>query len=56
MADSRYDALQNEDLYAHLFKQRSPERAMVVLSLPSMHCASCVRAVETWPNLEPGLV
>jgi Cu+-exporting ATPase len=56
MADSRYDALQNEDLYAHLFKQRSPERATVVLSLPSMHCASCVRAVESWPNLEPGLV
>jgi Cu+-exporting ATPase len=56
MANSRYDALQNEDLYAHLFKQRSPERAMVVLSLPSMHCASCVRAVETWPNLEPGLI
>ncbi len=56
MADSRYDALQNEDLYAHLFKQRSPERAMGVLSLPSLHCASCVRAVETWPNLEPGLI
>ncbi len=56
MADSRYDALQNEELYAHLFKHRSPERATVVLSLPSMHCASCVRAIETWPNVEPGLV
>lgn len=56
MADPRYDALQNENLYAHLFKQRSPDRATVVLSLPTMHCASCVRAIETWPNLETGLV
>jgi len=56
MANSRYDALNNEALYAHLFKQKSAERALVVLSLPSMHCASCVRAVETWPSLEKGLL
>ena len=55
MADS-YAALENESLYQHLFKHRDENTSIVQLQLPSMHCANCVKAVETLPNIAPEII
>ena len=51
-----YAALDDAVLYAHLYRHQSERMTVVQLHLPSMHCASCVKAVESWPSVEPGLI
>lgn len=56
MEPSTYAALDDAVLYAHLYRHQSERMTVVQLHLPTMHCASCVKAVETWPSVEPGLI
>jgi len=56
METQRYAALDDATLYAHLYRHQSERTVVVQLHLPTMHCASCVKAVETWPSVEPGLI
>jgi Cu+-exporting ATPase len=56
MEPSTYAALDDAVLYAHLYRHQSDRMTVVQLHLPTMHCASCVKAVETWPSVEPGLI
>ena len=56
MEPTTYAALDDAALYAHLYKHQSEKMTVVQLHLPTMHCASCVKAVETWPSVEPGLI
>ncbi|MGA0110449.1 MAG: hypothetical protein ACO3HG_08285, partial [Schleiferiaceae bacterium] len=56
METQSYAALDDATLYAHLYRHQSERTVVVQLHLPTMHCASCVKAVETWPSVGPGLI
>ena len=51
-----YLALDDVSLYAHVYKHVSEHTAVAELILPTVHCASCVRTLETWPSLQKGLI
>jgi Cu+-exporting ATPase len=50
-----YSALDQVDLYPHMYKHWSDNQAVAELHLPTMHCASCVRTLENWPKWREGL-
>ena len=50
-----YAALDQVDLYPHVYKHWSENNAVAELHLPTIHCASCVRILETWPKWRSGL-
>lgn len=51
-----YVSLSNENLYQHLFKHKDEQTAIIEIHLPTLHCSSCVKAVETMPNIAPGII
>ena len=50
-----YAALDQVDLYPHVYKHWSAQNAVAELHLPTVHCASCVRTLESWPKWRDGL-
>lgn len=50
-----YSALDQANLYQHVYKHWSENLAIAELHLPTMHCASCVRTLESWPKWRAGL-
>jgi len=51
-----YESLSNEPLYQHMFKHKDEHTAIIEVQLPTLHCSSCVKAVETLPNIAPGII
>lgn len=50
-----YDFLDQAPLVQEMYLHQSPESATVEWHLPSIHCPSCVRLLEDWPQKQEGL-
>ncbi|SDY48343.1 heavy metal translocating P-type ATPase [Hymenobacter psychrophilus] len=51
----RFDYLDSETVQAQLLSFRSEQRARITLSVPQMHCTSCIWLLEHLPRLNPGI-
>lgn len=52
----RFDYLDSESVQAQLLCFRSEERARLTVSVPQMHCTSCIWLLEHLPKLNAGIV
>ena len=52
----RFDYLDSETVQAQLLAFRSAARASLTLTIPQMHCTSCIWLLEHLPRLNPGIV
>ncbi|MGI4742755.1 MAG: heavy metal translocating P-type ATPase [Janthinobacterium lividum] len=52
----RFDYLDSEAVQAQLLAFRSDTRARLTLTIPQMHCTSCIWLLEHLPRLNPGIV
>ena len=52
----KFAYLDNDAVLQQLAQFRSADRCNVTLSLPTMHCASCVFLLENLHRLEPGII
>ncbi|AII54338.1 heavy metal translocating P-type ATPase [Hymenobacter sp. APR13] len=52
----RFDYLDEEGVQAQLLSFRSPGRARLTLTIPQLHCTSCIWLLEQLPRLNEGIM
>ena len=52
----KYDFLENEEIRNKLLRFRSDEHNIIQLSLPDIHCSSCVYVLENLPDFHSGVI
>lgn len=55
-ANSKYDFLEVEELKDKLIRYKDEHQSRIVLSLPGIHCSSCIYLLEHLPKLESAIL
>ncbi len=55
-AKSKFDFLDTADIQEQIVRFKNDHQSRIVLSLPDIHCSSCIYLLEHLPKLEQGII